>query len=215
MLKLFYAPTPPSLRALLFLEEIGMDYKKFPINVFKKENLKPEYTKVNPLQKTPALIDNKEVHVDSANILLHLAQKQDVKLSNEELSWFFWGTSELNPKFMHHIVEFLGGSSNVEMMDKIKEQLHALLEVLNNELSKKKYLGGEIYSIADMNVYATIKMYVLMDFIPNLLNGLPNIQNWIAEIDSKPSVQKVLGMAMAFDKEAESNPEDILNFFNS
>ena len=218
MLKLFYAPTPPNLRVILLLEELKLDYKSFPINVFKKETLNPEYANIVPTKKVPAIFDNGELFFDSANILLHLAQKYN-KLMPKSLSWFFWGVSELNPKFMQLVAEIKLGNTNVDTMDKIKEQLRTLLVVLNEQLDNKGFLEDNTYSIADINVYATIKMYLLRevigDVIAPLVKDLSNINRWIANIDKRDASQKMFEITDDFNKEAISNKNEITNFYNS
>ncbi|MDR0484184.1 MAG: glutathione S-transferase family protein [Alphaproteobacteria bacterium] len=213
MLKLFYAPTAPSLRVLLFLEETGTSYSKFPMNVFKKQNHNEEYAKIIPTKKTPSLLDDGKVFFDSANILLHLAQKENKLLPkenfNEVLSWFFWGASELNPKFAHH---YQADDSNPEMLIRIRKQLDTLLALLDSHLSNKDYVAGT-YSIADINIYTTIK--TRLGAIPDLLNNFPNIQKWVNNIDKKESTKKVFDLAVNFDREALITSEEIKNFLHS
>ena len=214
MFKLFYAPTPTSARVLMFLEELKLDYKKCPINIFKKENLKPEYASIVSTKKVPALFDNGELFSDSANILLHLSQKHN-KLMPKSLSWYFWATSELNPKLMQHLRELLAGNSNVEMMDKLKEQIKVLLEVLDKQLANKDFLEENTYSITDINAYTLVKFYMVRNCIPNLFNDFANIKKWVAKIDSKDSVERVVEILTAFNADAEHQPEEITNFISS
>lgn len=214
MLKLFYAPTPTSAKVLLFLEELQLDYKKCPINIFTKENLKLEYSNFVPTKKAPALFDNGEIIFDSANILLYLSKKHN-KLMPKSLSWFFWSTSELNPKFMQYFTEILDGNSNLEIMNKIKEQLKSLLEILDNQLSNKKFLEENKYSITDINAYTMVKFYMVRNCIPNLFDNFSNIKKWVETIDSKNSVEKVVEILSAFNKDAENPSEEITNFINS
>lgn len=220
MLKLFYASTTPSLRVILLLEELGLDYKKLPINVFKKQTLNPEYGKIVPTKKTPAIIEDGEVMFDSANILLYLAQKHNKCLGDknqkEAISWFFWGTSDLNPKFIQYLVEAVyTPNPNPDFLAKIKEQLFVLLGVLDNQLSTKDYIAGANYSIADINIYATIQRYLIGNFIPNLLADFPNIQAWVDRIGVKASVKKAYELEASFDKEGEVTDTQIKDFFNS
>jgi len=214
MLKLFYAPTAPSLRVLMFLEEAEVPYSSLPINVFKKQNHHASYAKIIPTKKTPAMLDGDKVLLDAAAMVLYLAQKEDKLLSgnnmNEVLSWFFWGVSELNPKFSQF---YHADTSNEDMAARLKKQLDSLLALLDKHLEGKDYIAGS-FSIADINLYPSIKVRSTTTML-ELLNEYPNIKRWLANIDARESAKKVMSIAVNFDKESTIEDEEIKNFLQS
>ncbi|MDR2008626.1 MAG: glutathione S-transferase family protein [Alphaproteobacteria bacterium] len=213
MLKLFFAPTAPSLRVLLFLEESGIPYSSLPINVFKKQNHHETYAKIIPTKKTPAMLDGESVLFESAAMMLHLAHKHETLLAMENLntmlSWYFWGVSELNPKFSqyHH-----ADNANEDMMLRLRKQLDSLLALLNTQLEGKDYIAGE-YSIADINLYPSIK--VRSASIGGLLDNMPNISKWMDNISKKEATKRVLHLAESFDRESTIEEEEIKNFLQA
>ena len=93
MIELFYSPTPNGRKISIMLEEIEIKYKITKINLGKEEQFKPEFLKINPYGKIPAIIDHEKdlVLTESGAILIYLAKK----------------SGQFLPKKMKH--EFLNG----------------------------------------------------------------------------------------------------------
>ena len=77
MIELFYASTPNGRKISIMLEETKIKYKITQINLNKDEQLKPEFLKINPYGKIPAIIDHEKnlVLIESGAILVYLAKK--------------------------------------------------------------------------------------------------------------------------------------------
>ena len=85
MIELFYSPTPNGRKISIMLEEIGIEYKITLIDLSKDEQFKPEFLKINPYGKIPAIIDHEKklVLIESGAILIYLANKSNKFLPKE------------------------------------------------------------------------------------------------------------------------------------
>ena len=75
MLKFYFSGAPNPTKVALFLEEAGLPYEAIPVDTRKGEQHKPEYLKINPNAKVPAIVDGDATVFDSSAILLYLGEK--------------------------------------------------------------------------------------------------------------------------------------------
>ena len=82
MIDLHYWPTPNGHKITIFLEETGLAYKVFPVNIGKGEQFKPEFLKIGPNNRMPAIVDHQPEDAgapvsvfESGALLLYLAEK--------------------------------------------------------------------------------------------------------------------------------------------
>ena len=106
MLKFYYSGAPNPTKVALFLEETGLPYEAVPVDTRKGEQHKPEFLKINPNAKLPAIVDGDVTVFDSSAILLYLAEKtgkflpaKTDKARGELLSWMFFVSSGVGPYF--------------------------------------------------------------------------------------------------------------------
>ena len=106
MLKFYYSGAPNPTKVALFLEEAGLPYEAIPVDTRKGEQHKPEFLKINPNAKLPAIVDGDVTVFDSSAILLYLAEKtgkflpaKTDKARGELLSWMFFVSSGVGPYF--------------------------------------------------------------------------------------------------------------------
>ena len=217
MTKLFYAATPAGNKALLMLEELGINYSKQDINVFKGIQKTPEYKEVIPTGKIPAIVEDGNVLFESGAILISLAFKHnkfiDANNRSEILSWFFWENSELSPKFLQHYRAKTQNPDNIEMHEKLESNLKDLLTTLNTQLEGKEYIAGS-FSIADISSYTWLKNYLAKDAIVGLIDGLSNVKTWVERMDNRDAVKSMTKIASEFSREVETSIEEIMNFYN-
>ncbi|MDR2008627.1 MAG: glutathione S-transferase family protein [Alphaproteobacteria bacterium] len=217
MLKLLYAPTAAGTKALIALEELQVEYLSQPINVFKKMQFLESYKNIIPTAKIPALIDNGKVIFESGAILYYLANMYGKLLPKhneaEALSWFMWEQGELSPKFVQHYRAKMQNPDNATMHASIEGNLKNLLATFNTHLQGKDYVAKE-FSIADISIYGWLKYYVSGDKIPNLINNLDNVANWLATMDNRDSIKKLTPQAKTFDWNAEITEAELSAFLN-
>ncbi len=106
MLKFYYSGAPNPTKVALFLEETAMPHEAIPVDTRKGEQHKPEFLKINPNAKLPAIVDGDVTVFDSSAILLYLAEKtgkflpaKTDKARGELLSWMFFVSSGVGPYF--------------------------------------------------------------------------------------------------------------------
>src|SRR5262245_8421267 len=105
MIKLYFHPSPNPMKVALFLEEAALPYEMIPVDTRRGGQFDPEFLKINPNAKTPAIVDTDgDVRVfDSNAILLYLAEKtgkflpKNPKLRGELLSWLMFVATGLGP----------------------------------------------------------------------------------------------------------------------
>src|SRR3954454_24946843 len=104
MLKLYFIAVPNPAKVALFLEESGLPYEAILVDTRKGEQHKPDYLKINPNAKVPAIVDGDAVVFDSNAILLYLGEKtgkfmpaNTPKLRGELLSWLMFVASGVGP----------------------------------------------------------------------------------------------------------------------
>ena len=165
MLKLYYSGAPNPAKVALFLEEAGMPYEAIPVDTRKGEQHSPEYLKINPNAKVPAIVDGDVVVFDSSACLLYLADKtgkfwpKDLRARTEVSEWLYWQMANLGPNsgqnnhFSNYAVEKIPYA-----MDRYRNEVNRLYGVLNRRLEGRDYVAGE-YSIADMAIYPWIVPY--------------------------------------------------------
>lgn len=218
MTKLLYAATPAGNKALLMLEELGIDYSMQHLNVSKGIQKTPEYKNLVPTGKIPAIIENGKTTFESGAILISLAQKHNkfipLSNSNEVLSWFFWESSEFSPKFLQHYRTKSQNPESTEIIEKIETNLKDLLAVLNTQLNGKSYIAGE-FSIVDISAYHWLKHYVAKNSIPHILDGCTNVQTWLNTMDNRDAVKSMNKIASDFSWEAETTIAEIEKFFKA
>jgi len=199
MLKFYYSGAPNPMKVALFLEESGLPYETVPVDTRKGDQFKPEFLKVNPNGKVPAIDDDGVLVFDSNAILLYLAEKtgkflpaKTDKARGELLSWMFFVSSGVGPyfgqavHFKNYAPEKLPYAINRYVFEGNR---HA--GILDARLGQHKYMLGDTYTIVDMNVWGWARM------LPNVVgegawDKFKNIKRLVDEINARPAA-KVAG----------------------
>jgi GSH-dependent disulfide-bond oxidoreductase len=210
MIDLHYWTTPNGHKVTIFLEETGLPYKIFPVNIGKGEQFKREFLAVSPNNRIPAMVDHDPqgggapISVfESGAILLYLADKtkrfiaQDLRGRTETIQWVFWQMGNLGPMagqnnhFSNYAVEKIQYA-----MDRYRNEVNRLYGVLNNRLADRACVAGD-YSIADMAIYPWIVPYERQG---QKLEDFPHLKRWFEAIKARPAVER------AYAKAKEINP---------
>jgi GST-like protein len=205
MIELYYWPTPNGHKITIFLEESGIPYKITPVNIGNGDQFKPDYLKISPNNKMPAMIDEnptdngKPISIfESGAILLYLAEKtkqfisSDIRKRLEALEWLFWQVGGLGPMAgQNHHFQSAAPERIPYAIERYEKETARLYGVLNKQLENKKFITGE-YSIADMASYPWIAMYEKQK---QDLNNFPHLKNWFEAIQTRPAVKKAYAIA--------------------
>jgi GST-like protein len=198
MIDLHYWPTPNGHKITIFLEETGMPYRILPVNIGAGEQFKPDFLKISPNNRMPALVDTEPADgkgplsvFESGAILVYLAEKTgrflptDARGRFEALQWLFWQVGGLGPMAgqNHHFTQY-AQEKLTYAIDRYVNETSRLYAVLDKRLADREFVAGE-YSIADMAAYPWI--------VPHQrqrqdLNDFPNVKRWFEAIQSRPAV---------------------------
>ena len=198
MIELFYASTPNGRKISIMLEETKIKYKITPINLNKDEQLKPEFLKINPYGKIPAIIDHEKnlVLIESGAILIYLAKKSNQFLSEKNeikiFEWLMFQISNVGPTLgqLHHFSHFNPGKS-LYSEERFYKGALKVYAALNNQLRKNNYIAGKEYSIADITLFPWIARHDwhMPDRI-DLRNSYEFLVNWYERVGSRSAVIK-------------------------
>ena len=195
MIELFSSDTPNGKKISIMLEEIGFDYKVTKLDLIKGDQFKAEFKKISPFAKIPVIIDhsnNNQVVFESGSILIYLAERsekfydKDNKLNIDQ--WLMAQMGSIGPFIgqYHYFYKFNKGLSKVGEK-RYFEITKSIYEVLDDHLSRNKYLAGENYSIADIATWPWIARHEWHDIG---LKNYQNLSNWYSEIADREAVVK-------------------------
>lgn len=205
MIDLHYWTTPNGHKITLFLEESGLPYRIFPVNIGKDEQFKPEFLKIAPNNRIPAIVDHEPVDggeplslFESGAILLYLAEKtgrfipQDLRGRQETLQWLFWQMGGLGPMAgqNHHFNRF-AKEKIPYAIDRYVKETARLYGVLDKRLADRAFVAGDEYSIADMAIYPWIVPHTYQE---QDLNDFPALQRWFESIASREATQRAYAL---------------------
>jgi GST-like protein len=208
MIDLYYWPTPNGHKITIFLEETGLEYKIIPVNIRKGEQFAPEFLKISPNNRMPAIVDTdgpggKPFSLfESGAILMYLAEKTGKLMPSEMraryrvVEWLMFQMANVGP-MLGQAGHFRNAAPEKipYAIERYTNESRRLFNVLDKRLSEASFLAGE-YSIADIATYpwtvAALKAQ------PEQLDTRPNLKRWIDAIAARPAVKK--GMAVMSDQ---------------
>ncbi|HLT77686.1 MAG TPA: glutathione binding-like protein [Ferrovibrio sp.] len=203
MIDLYTWGTPNGRKVSVMLEETGLKYQAFPVNIGKDEQFAPDFLKVNPNNKIPAIVDHEPLAAygkepysvfESGAILIYLAEKSgkflpaDARSRMQALQWLMWQMGGFGPMLgqTHHFVRF-AKEQVPYAIERFTTETKRLYKVLDGHLAKNEYLAGREYSIADM---ATLPWAARHEWHQIDLNDYPNVKRWYDPLMARPAVQR-------------------------
>lgn len=225
MLQIYLDPcTINSRKVLAGLALIGTKYEFHFIDFFAGAQKSDEFKKINPHATVPAATDGDLVLTESNAILQYAADlegnaayPEDLKKRADINRWLLWEASAWFPCCYVYLVEFvvkplLKTEPDQKAIDAQARRWHQLATILDDRLSKSKWLTGDEISIADIAVAAPIHLHAAQR-LP--LEQTPHLKRWIADIEALPCWQQTQG---AVDKallpEASANGTKPVNGTN-
>jgi GSH-dependent disulfide-bond oxidoreductase len=220
MLDLYYWTTPNAHKVTMFLEEVGLPYNLVPINIGKGEQFQPDFLKISPNNRIPAIVDRDPVGggepisvFESGAILLYLAEKTgklipaDIRNRVEVLQWLFWQMGGLGPMAgqNHHFSQY-APKKIPYAIDRYVNETGRLYAVLDRQLSDREFIAGE-YSIADIASYPWI---VPFDRQGQKIEDFPYLHRWFEAIKIRPATVRAYAKVEAFNTE-QISPEQARN----
>jgi len=202
MIDLYTWTTPNGTKVSIMLEECGLDYKVFPVDIGSGAQRRAEFLAINPNGKIPAIVDHdgedgKTRVFESAAILIYLAEKTGKFLPAsgaaraETLSWLAWQAANIGPIFgqVFHFLRHAPRRDDYAIERYTGESLR-LLTTLDNQLAKTAYLAGEDYSIADIATFSWLKvgLSLLQKDAAATVPELPHTRRWLEAVGAREAV---------------------------
>lgn len=199
MIELFMWGTPNGYKISIMLEECGLPYSIHPVDIGKGEQFRPDFLRISPNNKIPAIIDSdgpdgRPISIfESGAILLYLAEKTGrfIPTSYRErwsaLEWLMFQMGGLGPMlgqahhFRHYAKEQLPYA-----IERYTNEAVRLYGVMDRRLVEKTYLSGSEYTIADIAAFPWIRRH---ERHGQRLEDFPNVHRWYRAVDARPAVK--------------------------
>jgi GST-like protein len=200
MIDVFSWPTPNGHKVHIMLEECGLPYRAIPVNIGAGDQFKPEFLKISPNNKIPAITDpqgpdGKPISLfESGAILIYLAAKtgklmpQSDRAKYEVLQWLMFQMGGVGPMLgqTHHFRMY--APEKIEYaINRYSNEAKRLYGVIDRRLSQSAWLGGSEYSIADIATFPWLRSWENQGIV---LADFPHLQAWFNKIAERPAVQR-------------------------
>ena len=214
MLKFYFNGSPNPTKVALYLEESGLPFEPVKIDTRKGEQHKPEFRKVNPNGKVPAIDDDGVFVFDSNAILLYLAEKTGKFLPPNTpqnraslLSWLMFVATGVGPysgqavHFRHMAPKELEYAHN-----RYQYEANRHYKILDGHLAGSKYMVGGAYTIADMAFWGWARMapFVMGD---DAYAKYPNVKRLVDEITARPAAARAIALKDKFTFKTDMDDE--------
>lgn len=196
--------TPNGRKISIMLEEVGLPYRVFSVDITKGEQHREPFSALSPNHKIPAIVDHEAgvQLMESGAILMYLAHKTGKLMSPMgknfwvEMEWLMFQMGHIGPMLgqTHHFVKFNPGKSPYAEERYSKENAR-LYQVLEDRLHDRDYIV-ESYSIVDIATWPWISRY---EFQQMDLNQYPRLKQWYLRIADRPAVQRGYGVPQMLD----------------
>src|SRR5262249_54655825 len=216
----FYALTSPNVQKIyIMLEECGLPYKEIFVDVWKGDQFKPEFLKISPSNKIPAIVDHDGpggkpyAECESAVIRLYRAEKTarflpaDTAKRYDVIQWLMIQLTGVGPMFGQwtHFKLFAPKAGNEYAMTRYVSEIKRLYEVLEQRLAHSRFLGGDDYSIADIATFPWTRNHEAHGV---KLADNPHLARWFETIAGRPAVKKALEKVAAVKSTRDTASDD-------
>jgi GST-like protein len=214
MLKFYFNGAPNPNKVALFLEESGLPFELVPVDTRKGDQFKPEFLKVNPNSKVPAIDDDGVLVFDSNAILLYLAEKTGKFLPADTpanraqlLSWLMFIATGLGP-YSGQAVHFktVAPKELEYAQNRYLYEAHRHYKILDDHLAKGRYMVGDDYGIVDMALWGWARLgpFVLGE---EGFAKYHNVKRLVDEISARPAAARAIALKDKFTFKAEMDDE--------
>ena len=217
-LQLHYWPTPNGWKVTILLEELGVPYEIRFVNIGRGEQFRPEFLRISPNNRMPALVDpdgsgGEPISIfESGAILMYLGRKFGRFYPSEERArveveqWLMWQMGGFGPMLgqNHHFAQY-APEKLPYAIKRYQDETHRLYGVLNKRLADREFIAGD-YSIADMAIAPWASLYERQGIDAA---EFPHFKGWLDRVLARPAAAKGLAVGeerrsnVADDKEAQ------------
>ena len=216
MIDLYYWPTPNGHKVSIALEEMDLAYAVHPIAIGKGEQFEPDFLKISPNNRIPAIVDpdgpgGLPMHLfESGAILLYLARKTGkfISLNPAEefrtIEWLMWQMGGLGPMAgqAHHFLKYaphMDPPNDIPYAkDRYRSETARLYGVLDRQLALHEFVAGDFISIADFAIWGWASLW---EGQQQALEDKPHMARWLDVMGARKGVQA--GRALYAEKRAD------------
>jgi GSH-dependent disulfide-bond oxidoreductase len=193
MIDLYTAATPNGHKVSVTLEEMGLPYTLHALDFQKQEQKAPEFLKINPNGRIPAIVDDGFAVFESGAIMIYLAEKtgmlmpSDVQGRSRVIQWLMFQMGGIGPMMGQANVFFRYFPEKIQpAIDRYQGESARLFGVLDGQLKDNEWLAGD-YSIADIANWCWVRIHEWsgVDITP-----FPHLQRWLDAIAARPAAQR-------------------------
>ncbi|MEM0937242.1 MAG: glutathione S-transferase N-terminal domain-containing protein [Pseudomonadota bacterium] len=221
---LYYWPTPNGWKITIALEEMGLPYALHLVNIGKGEQFDPDFLKIAPNNRMPAIVDpdgpdGAPISIfESGAILQYLARKTGQfcgETQRERIAvdqWLMWQMGGVGPMAgqAHHFLKYAPTMDPPQVLpyaqDRYRNEVSRLYRVLDTQLGETAFVAGPNFTIADMAIWPWVNGW---EGQQQTLDDKPNVARWLDACWSRPGVKAGRAVAEemrgsgATDKEAQ------------
>jgi GSH-dependent disulfide-bond oxidoreductase len=200
MIDLYTWPTPNGHKIHIMLEECGLAYTVHPIDIGAGDQFDPEFLKISPNNKMPAMVDSdgpggKPLALfESGAMLIYLAEKTGRFLPAEPqaryttLAWLMFQMGSVGPMLgqAHHFLQY--APEDIEYArNRYRNEANRIYGVIDDRLGESRYIAGEDYTIADIAIWPWTRFPERQGVERS---EYPNFVRWFDAIAGRPAVAK-------------------------
>ena len=179
---------------------LGRDWLAHPVNIGTGDQFKPEFLKISPNNKIPAIVDpdgpgGKPISMfESGAILMYLASKtgrfmpSDLRARWDMLQWLMFQMGGVGPMLgqAHHF-RLYAPEKIPYAIDRYTNEAKRLYGVMDKRLARTKYFAGPDYTIADIAIFPWLRSWKNQGID---WNDYPHLRGWFDEIAARPAVMR-------------------------
>jgi GST-like protein len=224
MLEVWSWPTPNGHKVHIALEELGLEYKITPVNIGAGDQFKPEFLKITPNHRIPAIVDSDGpggkpfTLFESAAIMIYLSEKTGGKLIPKDpigrykcLEWMMFQMGGIGPMFgqWNHFAAY-AKEKIPYAIERYTSEVARLHRVLNHRLEEVEWLAGTEYSMADIITFPWIRGAERRNID---LNDYPHVKRWHDAVAARPAVQRGVAVLAEHQRRGQITDAERENYF--
>jgi GST-like protein len=214
MILLYTAPTPNGFKVSIALEELGLPYEVKRVDLRRGDQFAPEFLRISPNNKIPAIVDGEVSVFESGAILLYLAEKTGRLLPPSgparyrALEWMFFQVGNVGPMMgqANHFRRY-AQEKIPYAIDRYSNEVRRLYGVVDRRLSEARYLAGDEYTMADIINLTWLKLHAGHGIE---LAEFPHFARWFDELMARPAVQKGFTVPPRDDRPMDDKAREVL-----
>ena len=215
---LYYWPTPNGWKISIFLEEAGLPYNVVPVDITAGEQYEPEFLKISPNNKMPAIVDPEGPDgtpislFESGAILIYLAEKTEMFFPQTPrerylvLQWLMFQMGHVGPMLgqAHHFRQYAPEKIPYAVARYTNEAAR-LYRIIDRRLAETSFIAGDEYTIADMAIFPWLRSHENQG---QSLDDYPSLKRWYEGVEARPAVRRALDVGKDLRRTLDRNMDE-------